>query len=125
MNKEELIELIESVKIDKEEFTVVSSGALVLRDIYDSAGDLDIAVTEKGLEQLMNNYKLIKKENGWYTVNEKVECVLNDMNNKREKVGKYYLQDINDYLKFIKTSSREKDKLRIPIVENYIKTINQ
>ena len=125
MNKEELIELIESVKIDKEEFTIVSSGALVLRDIYDSAGDLDIAVTEKGLEQLMNNYKLIKKENGWYTVNEKVECVLNDMNNKREKVGKYYLQDINDYLKFIKTSSREKDKLRIPIVENYIKTINQ
>ena len=33
-------------------FIVLSSGALVLRGIYDSAGDLDIVVTEKGLEQL-------------------------------------------------------------------------
>lgn len=48
MNKQELIELIESLKLDKNEFWILSSGALVIRGIYPDAGDLDIAVTEKG-----------------------------------------------------------------------------
>lgn len=124
MNKEELIELIKSVKIDREEFTILSSSNLVLRDIYDSAGDLDIAVTKKGLEQLKNNYNLVQKENGWYIVTDKVECVLDEMDGKREKIGDYYLQEINDYLKFLKSSSREKDKARIPLVEEYIKNMH-
>ena len=47
MNKEELTDLISTLKIDKEEFWILSSGALVLRGIYENAGDLDIAVTFK------------------------------------------------------------------------------
>ena len=43
------------------------------------------------------------------------------MNGKKEKCGDYYIQDINDYLKYLKSSSREKDILRIPLVEEYIK----
>ena len=73
MNKEELIALMNTLKIDKEEFWVLSSGGLVLRGIYENAGDLDIAVTFKGLEQLKENYELVEKENGWYIVNDKVE----------------------------------------------------
>ena len=55
MNKEELIELIKTLKVSKEEFWVLSSGALVLRGIYPDAGDLDIAVTNKGMEELQKN----------------------------------------------------------------------
>ncbi len=62
MNKEELITLIESLEIDNEEFWVLSSGALVLRGIYPDAGDLDIAVTNKGLEQLNAKFNLLKKK---------------------------------------------------------------
>jgi len=76
MNKEELVKLIESLKLDKNEYWILSSGALVLRGIYPDAGDLDIAVTEKGLKELKGNYNLKKKENGWYIVNDKIECVL-------------------------------------------------
>lgn len=50
MNKEQLINLIKSVKIDKTEFWLLSSSALVIRDIFSDAGYLDIAVTNKGLE---------------------------------------------------------------------------
>ncbi|MDO4962590.1 MAG: hypothetical protein Q4E75_00595 [bacterium] len=121
MNKEELLKLINTLKIDTNEFVILSSGALVLRGIYESAGDLDIAVTKKGLKQLNDNYNLKRKENGWYTVNDKVECILDDMELKKEKFGDYYLQDINNYLDYLKSSTREKDKLRIPLVENYIK----
>ena len=43
------------------------------------------------------------------------------MEGKKEKLDKYYVQDIYDYLKFLEESDREKDKLRIPLVKQYIK----
>ena len=63
MNREEIIKLIESLKIDKNEYWILSSGALVIRGIYPDAGDLDIAVTERIplIEEYMkNNYKHCK-----------------------------------------------------------------
>lgn len=122
MNKKELIELIESLKIDKDEFWILASGALVMREIYPDAGDLDIAVTERGLQQLKDNYNLKQKETGWYIVNDKVECVLDTKEDyKIEKWEGYNLQSIEKYYEFLKNSNREKDKARIPLVEEYMK----
>lgn len=123
MNKEELIKLIESLKLDKNEYWILSSGALVIRGIYPDAGDLDIAVTEKGLEELKNNYALFEKEIGWYRVNDKIECVLDIKEDwKIEKFGQYNLQSIEKYYDFLKNSSREKDKARILLIEEYMKS---
>ena len=124
MNKEELIKLIKTLKINKEEFWVLSSGALTLRSIYPDAGDLDIAVTDKGLEQLKNNYQLKEKGNGWYIVNDKIECICDgkkeNLKYQPELVNNFYVQNIYEYLEYLENSSREKDKLRIPIVKQYI-----
>ena len=122
MKKIELINLIDSLELDKNEFVVLSSGALVLRDIMDNAGDLDIAVTNVGLEHLKEKYNLIKKDNGFYKVTDDIECVLDNMEGKKELLGNYYVQDINNYLEFLKSSNREKDKIRISLVEEYIRT---
>lgn len=121
MNKQELLELLNTLKICREEFVILSSSALMLRGIYESCGDLDIAVTEKGLEELNNNYSLKQKDNGWYIVNDRVECIVDPMENKKEKLDMYYVQDIYDYLKYLEDSDREKDKLRIPLIKQYIK----
>lgn len=127
MNKEELLFLLETLKIDVEEFWVLSSGALVLRDIYPDAGDLDIAVTVKGLEQLKRIFNLKQKENGWYIVSDKIECACFSINEefKPEKFGKYYLQNINEYYNYLLNSEREKDKARISLVKKYVDTINR
>lgn len=122
MDKEELIKLLKSLKLNKDEYWILSSGALVMRGIYPDAGDLDIAVTEKGLQELKNNYNLKKKDNGWYTVTDKIECFPDTKNSwKIEKYGKYNLESIEKYYKFLKKSSREKDKARIPLIEKYMK----
>ena len=122
MNREELIELIESLKIDKNEYWILSSGALVIRGIYPDAGDLDIAVTEKGLQELKNNYNLKQKENGWYIVNDKIECVLDTKEEWNiEKYADYNLESIEKYYDFLIKSNRQKDKARIPLVEEYMK----
>ena len=119
MNKEELIQLIESLNIDNEEFWLLSSGALVLRGIYKDAGDLDIGVSEKGLNQLRKKFNLREKGNGWVIVKDRVECVLDTKN--VEKIGKYNVENINRYYNYLLQSNREKDKLRIPLVEAYMK----
>ena len=126
MNKAALLDLLNTLKIDKSEFWVLSSGALVLRGVYESAGDLDIAVTFKGLEQLKKNYTLKEKDNGWYIVNDKVECVcdgnIEDLKYKPEKLNcGYFAQNILEYLEYLNSSTREKDIERIPLVKNYIK----
>ena len=121
MNKDELVNLIESLKISKDEYWILSSSALVLRGIYKDAGDLDIAVTEKGLQELKENYTLKEKDNGWYTVNEKVECVLDTKESwKIEKFEGYNLESIEKYYTFLKSSDREKDKARLGLVEKYM-----
>lgn len=118
LEKEELINLIESLNIDSEEFWVLSTSALVLRGLFLDAGDLDLAVTLKGLQELKNNYNLKQKENGWYVVNEKVECVLDTKDDwKIEKVGKYYLESLEKYFEFLELSKREKDKIKYDIVK--------
>ena len=129
MNKQEMIDLINSLKIDKSEFYVVSSGALVLRNLLQDAGDLDIAVTDKGFEQLQNNYNLTMREDGWFRVSENVEGVCNGAKEyweyQPELYEGIYLQNINEYYNYLLTSEREKDKKRIPIVDKYIKENNK
>lgn len=121
MNKEELLKLLETLKLNKEEFWILSSSALVLRGLFPDAGDLDIAVTEKGLEELKQNYNLKQKENGWYIVNDKVECVCDgakeNLKYQPELVENYYVQNLKEYYNYLLNSNREKDKKRINIVK--------
>lgn len=122
MVKKELKKLIESLKIDRDEYWILSSGALVLRGILTDAGDLDIAVTKKGLEELMENYNLKQKENGWYMVTDKIECVLDTKEDwKIEKLGEYNLESIEKYYSYLLQSKREKDIARIPLINSYMK----
>ena len=129
MNKHELLELLKTLKIDAEEFWILSSSALVLRVIFPDAGDLDIAVTDRGLEELKRNYNLKFKDNGWFIVNDKIEGVCEGakeiLKHQPEKIGEYYVQNINEYYNYLLNSDREKDKLRIPIVEDYIKRLKK
>ena len=128
MNKEELIKLIKTLKVSKEEFWVLSSGALVLRGIYPDAGDLDIAVTNKGMEELRKNYNLIPKDcesGNFYKVTENIECICDgnkeELKFQPEKIGEFYVQNIYEYFDFLQNSTREKDKKRIPLIKEYIK----
>ena len=121
MTKEQLLELLKTIKVDKEEFWLLSTGALTLRGIYKEARDLDIAVTDKGLEQLNQNYQLKKKENDWYIVTDKIECVCDgkkeNLKYQPELVGDYYVQNLHEYLEFLEGSSRKKDQDKIEIVK--------
>ena len=118
MNKEELESLIKELDIPKEEFYVLSSGNLVLRGLFKDAGDLDICISEKGLELLKKKFNLRKKENAFYQVSDKVECLVDDLSKRRyDDLGDYNGQSLEEYYDFLITSKREKDKIRLDIVK--------
>ena len=95
---------------------------------FPDAGDIDLAVTDRGLEELKENYSLKPKGNGWYQVSDCIECVCDgkkeNLSYQPEKIGEYYVQNIEEYEAYLKTSTREKDQKRIPIVRAYIQKRN-
>ena len=128
MNKEKLFKLIEALRIDKSEFWLLSTSALVMRGICSEASDLDIAVTDKGLEQLRRRYNLRPKGDGFYIVTDKVDCVcdgaIDKLKYKPELIDGYLCQNIQEYLNYLKASDKEKDKQRVSIVEAYINNVD-
>ena len=52
MNKIVLINLVNNLNLPLGEYSICSSGSLVIRDIYDQAGDLDLQLTEKCFENI-------------------------------------------------------------------------
>ena len=122
MKKQDVIKVVEDLGINFDEFWLLSSSALVMRDLLENANDVDIAVTEEGLESLKEKYNLIKKDNGWYVVNENVECVVDTKEDEKiETLGKYNLQSLECYFEYLKSSTREKDKTKYEIVSNVLK----
>lgn len=121
MNKIQVLKLLNDLKISKDKYVILSSASLVIRDIYEECGDIDIAVSLDGFEELKRNYDLIDKGNNWYKISDDIECVVESKNLEKEKYNEFYLQDIHQYYDFVKSKNREKDKERISILEKYIK----
>ncbi len=116
MKKFELLELINTLKIDRDDFYVLSSGALVLRGLLDNANDLDMRVTEKCLEKLKEQFNVKQKENGWYYVSDDIECCVGEMDSYELHEG-VNLESLEKYFRYLKTSLREKDLIRYRIVK--------
>lgn len=96
----------------------MSSGALTLRGLWNGAHDLDLAVTEKGLQELKKNYTLKQKENGWYTVTDTIECLVDTKEAwKIELLGEYKVESLVKYYMYLKDSTRQKDKPKYEIVK--------
>lgn len=125
MNKNQVLELLNNLKIDKSECWVVSSAALVIRGILPDAGDLDLAVTDVGLKQLMQNYDVHKLDNGWYYINELVECFVDTKEAwKIEVYDGYNLENLTKYYNYLVLNNRSKDETKIKIIKAYLENKN-
>ena len=121
MNKEELIAFIESLNLPKEEYYILSSGALVLYGLRDVAGDLDLCVTPKLGEELIRRYNLgeeNKKGNNFYNINEKFEFVINE-DLEFDKIGEYQVEKLEKILEFKKARRIKRDLEDVANIEKY------
>ncbi|MCI9585103.1 MAG: hypothetical protein HFH45_00460 [Bacilli bacterium] len=128
MNKDEIISILRKYNFNTNDYIVLSTGAMVIHGIKETAHDIDLAVSSKFYNELIKTYDC--------------ECYLEyQINGKSMKVysfdvfdfGEDYfdtssinlidgipVQSINSILKFKKSLNREKDIKDIQLIEEYI-----
>ena len=123
MNKEELLKLAYTLKLPKEEYCIISGGALLLHGLREKTNDLDIDVTQKGLDILNQEYKLelINESKKQYKVTDDIECFLVD---KLESdiifIDSYPCKSLISIYNMKKRLNREKDQADILTIEKFL-----
>lgn len=131
MNKIELTNLVDSLNLPLGQYSIGSTGSLVIRDIYERAGDLDLQVTEKCFEHIKNSgfkfhFKDEKHEfsHPLYAFDdidaEFFVMPLEELN--FDYVDGYPCQDVRDILAFKKQRNFPKDQEPIARIEAYLES---
>lgn len=123
MCKEEIFRLAASLDLPKEEYSIISGGALVIHGLREQTNDLDIDITAKGLEILRKNFniELINEEKKQYKVTDKIECFLVDkLESDIVYIDNYPCESLISIYNFKKRINREKDQADILAIEKYL-----
>lgn len=124
MNKASIEEKLKELNIMEGEYYVVGSSAMVIRGIREVAGDLDLCMTEKALNELKTRYDVQKTDKGYdnlYKINDEIEFFVDP----KEKFNVEYahgwpLEDIHVLLDFKLKRNAEKDQADIINIRKYL-----
>ena len=123
MNKKELLELASTLDIPKEEYCIISGGALVAHGLREQTNDLDIDITQKGFDILKEKYslELVREDIKQYKVTDKIECFLVDnLESDKVYIDNYPCESLISIYNFKKRINREKDQADILAIEKYL-----
>ena len=124
MNRKEIIEEINKLNLDKNEFWVVGSSSLVLRNILEESKDIDLAITNKEYESIKENltYLGTNHNSEWYKLNDIIECCIDSFTKDKVEVEYPFNLIRLDYYydNFLKDSTRDKDIEKKKLVDNIL-----
>jgi hypothetical protein len=123
MNKEELLNLLDSLEIPKTEYYILSSGAMLLYGLREIAGDLDLCVSNELFEQLKERYNLKesdKSQYGFYHISKDIEIIPKSKENFKMKYKDGYpVEDLRTILAFKERRNKPKDQKDIENIKRY------
>lgn len=125
MNKEQLLKLVDSLDLPKEEYYILSSGCLLLYGLRKTAKDLDLCVSTELFKKMIEKFNIdlsSKSEYGFYQLNNQVEIVVNDKKEfKRKFKDGYPVEPLESILQFKIKRNALKDQEDIINIQNYLK----
>lgn len=127
MIRSEIIKSIKDLNLSVNDYVIISGASMVLQGIKDQTNDVDIAVTEKLYNELLNKYDCQFERNFlgnkvWYINN----CINFSTNfYKMSKKDCIYVnempcQNISSIIELKKQLNREKDKIDLKLLQNFI-----
>ena len=122
MNKKELLELANTLNLPKEEYCIISGGALLLHGLREQTNDLDIDITQEGLDKLKENFavELINESRKQYKVTDSIECFLVDkLDSDINYIDNYPSESLISIYNSKKILNREKDQKDILAIEKF------
>lgn len=125
INKKDIISIINKYKLDKEQFVVISSSALVLNDVKESANDIDISCSEEYYNYLLKNYKCkYEKTNklgeNIYLIDNIINFGVSYKPKKIKIVEGIKVASLEDTLEFKKSLNRQKDRKDIDLINHIL-----
>ena len=124
MNKKDIINTLNKYNFDNNNYIVISGAAMVLYGIKDTTSDIDIAVSDKYYNYLLNKYRCTFDRINEY--NEKVYFIDNIINfartyytNNKEYKNDIPVQSIEKLLELKQYLNRDKDKIDIEKIKKY------
>ena len=124
MNKKELLKLVESLNMPKEEYYILGGGSLVMFGIKETTADLDLCVSEKLFQEFKKKYNLKeddKNECGFYHISDLIEIIPNSKSDfTMEKIDGYNVEKLKRILEFKRKRNAPKDKPCIEKITKYL-----
>ncbi len=123
MNKKEYIEKLESLKLDKNRYCIISGGVMLLYGLKESTEDIDIKVRPNYFEELKERFKFKKspKYPYLYELDESTEVAVLDYKEEDIRyVDNYPVESLELQLKWMIENNRPKDQEKIKIVKEFL-----
>jgi hypothetical protein len=130
LNREDVIRIINELKLPKDKFVITSGSAMVLHGLREGTNDVDITVNKELFEYFEDKGYYVK----YYKINENRTCVLIDLTYdvqiiRAEEIPSEYVtivdgiptQTIEHLLKFKLELNRDKDQNDIKVLKKYLK----
>lgn len=126
MNRDQLVHLINSLDLPKEEYYILSSGCLLIYGLRDQVNNLDLCVSQELFEEMIKKFNIdisTKNDCGFYKLNGFVEVVVNNKKDfKRQFKGGYPVESLRTILDFKLKRNALKDQSDIRAIRDYLKT---
>lgn len=125
MNSNDVLKVIDSLKLDYNDYCIISGGALVLYGIRDLTEDVDIFINKHGFDMLSKKYDIISKEDKYkdlFGIGDNIELLLREFDKTTVyNFNGYPLLKIKEILKWKIDNCREKDLKDIELIKDYLK----
>jgi len=129
MNKEQLLELVDSLELPKEEYYILSSGCLLLYGLREQAKDLDLCVSIELFENMKAKFDIdlsSKNDCGFYRLNDFVEIVVNNkLKFNRNFKDSYPVESLQSILNYKISRNAPKDQVDVINIQNYLSNLEK
>ena len=124
LNSNDILKVIDSLKLDYNDYCIISGGALVLYGIRDLTEDVDIFINKHGFDMLSKKYNIVSKENKYkdlFGIGDNIELLLREFDKTVVyNFNGYPVLKIEDILKWKEDNRRDKDLKDIELIKDYL-----
>ena len=124
MNKQEYLQKLDELALDKNKYCIISGGVMLMLGLRDKTSDIDIKVTLDYFEELQSRFTFKKspKYDYLYELSDEVEVAVQDFTKESiEYVDGYPINKIENELDWKIKNNREKDKPDIERIKKYLR----
>lgn len=124
INKEKIIKILKEYNFDKNEYIVISGGSMVLYGIKPTTHDIDISVSNKLYNYLLNNQDCtFERINEFgekvYFIDDIINFSRTYYSNNKNFINNIPVQTIEELIKLKQYLNRDKDKIDIEKIKKY------